>query len=196
MHYSFFYMKFQNKNNYHFLENKKYPLYILLYKPENFLSESIINLLPLPQNDSQIYSVGRLDYDTAGALLLTNDKQLSNALSHPKYFIPKIYEIKIKKHPNIQEIIQPISKGMLLEEGLTRSCLIHYLHQTKSNVWLRLILTQGINRQIKRMFWKSNHSVSKIIRTHFATLSINGMNPGNYRILSNNEIKTLHNLLI
>ncbi|QQG34996.1 MAG: rRNA pseudouridine synthase [Deltaproteobacteria bacterium] len=180
------------------LNNNQYS-YILVYKPKNFISttkqlplnKSLFNILQI--KDNTLTTVGRLDYDTEGALLVTNDKLLAGKLTDPSSFIPKIYEIKIKNIPSRSNLLK-IHKGIYLEEGCSRSCYIEPISTTSSNTWIRIILTQGKNRQIKRIFWKINHPTLRIIRTHFGNLSIAGLKPGEYKTLSLNEIKDLYSI--
>ena len=176
-------------------------VYFLLYKPAGVLSTSkdtagrktVLDLV-LGAGEGRIYPVGRLDYDAEGALLMTNDGELTNQLIHPKYHVKKIYEVKVKGTPS-EEGLAKLRRGIYLEDGPTGPCEIEFIRKAKVNTWLRVILIQGKNRQIKRMFWRIENPVQKIVRTHFAGISIEGLAPGEFRPLSKRELVALKALV-
>ncbi|MBL4817602.1 MAG: rRNA pseudouridine synthase [Deltaproteobacteria bacterium] len=173
-------------------------VYFILNKPAGVLSASkeagdrktVADLIK-GINETRIYPVGRLDYDAEGALILTNDGELTNQLIHPKFKIPKVYEVKIKGMPT-EEQINKLRKGIYLEDGPTGPSEIEFLRKAKINTWVKVTLTQGKNKQIKKMFWRIKHSVQKIIRTHFAGISIKALSPGEFRPLTKRELNSLH----
>src|SRR3989338_3725493 len=156
-------------------------VYFFLYKPAGVLLTStdtagrktVLDLV-LGAAEGRIYPVGRLDYDAEGALLMTNDGELTNQLIHPKYHVPKVYEVKVKGMPT-EEQLDKLRRGIYLEDGPTGPSEIEFIKKAKVNTWLKVILTQGKNNQIKNMFWRIEHPVQKLIRTHFAGISIDGL---------------------
>lgn len=175
-------------------------VYFLLNKPRGVISTSsddvgrktVLNLI-FGAGISHVYPVGRLDYDAEGALLLTNDGDLAYHLTHPKYHIFKVYEVKVKGVPS-EDCLDKLRKGIYLQDGATRSSKIEIIGYTKVNTWLKIILTQGKNNQIKNMFWRIHHPVQRIFRTHFAGISIKSLLPGQFRMLTKKEITMLKNM--
>ncbi len=172
-------------------------VYFLLYKPAGVLTavrdesgrKTVMDYV-VGASEGRIYPVGRLDYDAEGALFLTNDGELANRLIHPKFHVPKRYMVKIKGIPVPSEL-DKLRRGVYLEDGPTGPSQIEVLGKAKTNTWVEVVLTQGKNRQIKRMFWRIKRPVQKLIRTHFAGISIEGLNPGGYRSLNKREVERL-----
>lgn len=172
-------------------------VYFLLNKPSGVLSSVkddgdrlTVTKLIKGIGESRIYPVGRLDYDAEGALLLTNDGDLTHQLLHPKKAIPKVYMVKVKGQPR-EENLDKLRRGIYLEDGPTGPCQMKIVKKAKINTWVEVILTQGKNRQIKRMFWRIENPVCKLVRTHFAGLSIEGLRPGEFRSLTKKELTYL-----
>ena len=172
-------------------------VYFLLNKPAGVVStardtagrKTVIDLV-LGSAEGRIYPVGRLDYDAEGALIMTNDGELTNQLIHPKYHVPKVYEVKVKGTPT-EEQLDKLRRGIYLEDGPTGPSEIEVIRKAKVNTWLKVILTQGKNNQIKNMFWRIEHPVQKLIRTYFAGISIEGLAPGEFRLLTKKELAAL-----
>ena len=169
-------------------------VYFLLNKPVKVLStakdeqgrKTVLDVV-VGASEGRIYPVGRLDYDAEGALLLTNDGELTNLLIHPKHKVPKIYMVKVKGVPT-EEQLAKLRRGIYLEDGPTGPCQIEVIKKAKVNTWVQVILTQGKNRQIKRMFWRIGHPVQRLVRTHFAGISTEGLEIGKYRALTKREL--------
>jgi pseudouridine synthase len=134
--------------------------------------------------------VGRLDYDAEGFLLLTNDGELAHRLSHPSFRIPRTYQVKVKGKPSPEEIGR-LSRGIFLEEGRTAPCRITALRETGDNEWLEMVLYEGKNRQVKRMWRKLGYPVLKLKRVAFAGLPLGRLLPGEYRNLRPREVQQL-----
>lgn len=172
-------------------------VYFLLNKPERVLTTSkdergrktVLDLV-LGASEGRIYPVGRLDYDAEGALLLTNDGELTNKLIHPRHKVRKTYMVKVKGVP-AEEKLEKLRRGIYLEDGPTGPCEIEVVSKAKVNTWVRVVLTQGKNRQIKRMFWRIEHPVQRLVRTHFGGISTQGLEPGQYRALTKRELSSL-----
>lgn len=172
-------------------------VYFLLNKPANVLTtvkddreRTTVMDYVKGASESRIFPVGRLDYDAEGALLLTNDGELANQLIHPKFHVAKRYIVKVKGTPKEPDIAK-LRRGIYLEDGPTGPSHVEVLGKAKVNTWVEVVLTQGKNRQIKRMFWRIQNPVQKLIRTHFAGISVEGLNPGQYRLLTKREIQRL-----
>jgi 23S rRNA pseudouridine2605 synthase len=172
-------------------------VYFLLNKPSNVLStvkddgdRLTVTKLIKGIGDARIFPVGRLDYDAEGALLLTNDGELTHRLLHPKKKIPKVYMVKVKGEPK-EEHLDKLRRGIYLEDGPTGPSQIRVIKKARVNTWVEVILTEGKNRQIKRMFWRIGNPVMKLVRTYFAGLSVDGLRPGEFRPLTKRELSFL-----
>ena len=143
---------------------RKKKIYVLLNKPAGY-----VTTLKDPQGrptvkelvkdlNIRIYPVGRLDYATEGLLLLTNDGQLSYRLTHPRYKIPKTYEVLVQGNPR-KSALEKLKKGIVLEDGLTQPALIKILKQWKNKTLIQITIYEGRNRQVRRMFQAINHPV-------------------------------------
>lgn len=173
------------------------PVYFLLYKPKSVISsvqddrkrKVVTDFIP---TDKRIFPIGRLDYDTSGVLLLTNDGNFAHHLMHPKYEIEKTYVAKIKGIIE-NESINQLRKGIHLEDGKTAPAKVKLLSQDrrKQTSIVELKIHEGRNRQVKRMLEAVGHPVMKLKREKFAFLDCNTMNPGEYRELTPKEVKQL-----
>jgi 23S rRNA pseudouridine2605 synthase len=180
-----------------FSVNEQEKLYILLNKPpnvvttisDNFNRKTVLHLLP-EYKHARIFPVGRLDYDAQGALLLTNDGELAQKLLHPKFKCKKTYLVKVKGEPNLLDI-EKLRRGIYLEDGPTGRSEIEFYSKTKSNTWLKVTLTSGKYRQIKRMFFRIKNPVMRIFRTDFAGISLGDLAAGRHRPLNKKEVMQL-----
>ncbi len=176
-------------------------VYYLLYKPRGIITSrrdpqgrrGVHELLD--GVSERVEPVGRLDVNTEGALLLTNDGALAHALTHPKSGVPKRYLVKVWKVPS-PRILSQIERGKVyLEDGPNRPCKLRLLETTDGgNAWLEITITEGRNRLIRRLFAAVGHPVSKLRRESFATLSLRGMERGELRPLSGEEVKRLKDI--
>jgi 23S rRNA pseudouridine2605 synthase len=165
---------------------------IILHKPAGFVStrsdpnarDTIFDLLPphLPR----LFNVGRLDAQTEGLLLLTNDGDLAQRLTHPRYKIEKEYEITLDR-PWDATLGPKLLGGMMLDGQRARFEKIYSLQPTR----LRIILRQGINRQIRRMFYEVGYDIKRLIRTRIGRLRLGDLPRGHWRPLSGAELKSL-----
>ena len=181
-----------------FLSREK--IYVLLNKPKGTVTTTkdpegrttVLDLIKTPK--TRLFPVGRLDYDAEGFLLLTNDGEMAHGLSHPSFSIPRTYQVKIKGKPSPGEISK-LSQGVFLEDGRTAPCRIKVLRETEDKLWLEMILYEGRNRQIKRMWEKIGYPVLKLKRVAFAGLHIGRLRPREYRNLRPREVKKLRDFL-
>lgn len=175
-------------------------VYYLLYKPKGTITtrkdpegrKSVFDALPdLP---ARVEAVGRLDMNTEGALLLTNDGELAHRLAHPSSGVPKRYRAKVYRTPS-ERTLARIEAGLQLEDGKAEPCKVRVESTTKDgNAWVEITVTEGKNRLVRRIFAAVGHPVSKLTRVSFATISIRGMERGDLRALDGSEIARLREL--
>lgn len=173
-------------------------LYFLLNKPRGCISAvrddrgrpTVIDLLP--EVEEYIYPVGRLDYDTEGLLLLTNDGELMNGLLHPRYEIKKTYIAKVQGILTGEEL-RRLARGIMLEDGMTAPAQVKLLERADNGTWCRVRLTihEGRNRQVRRMLQALGHRVQHLQRIAFAGLTLEGVAMGKYRSLTAEEVNGL-----
>jgi len=169
--------------------------YILLNKPKGVVTtvhdpEGRVTVTALLNEiKARIYPVGRLDFNTEGALLLTNDGNLTHQLLAPKSKCPKTYMVKVSGNPD-KKTLARLERGITVDGNRFGRCEIESL-KAGSNSWLRVVLFEGKNHQIKKMFETVGHPVSKLRRIAFAFLTTKGLKPGEWRYLNPVEIDRL-----
>lgn len=177
---------------------KEQPIYFLLYKPRGVISSvkddknrKVVTDL-LPEIRQRVYPVGRLDYDTSGLILLTNDGEFANLLMHPKHEIEKVYVAKLKGVPT-REDLSLLKRGIKHDGDLLKANYVKILStDSKRNTSIvQLILHQGKNRQVRRMMEAINYPVDKLKRERYGSLTLQGLNPGESRELTPHEVKQL-----
>lgn len=172
-------------------------VYVLLNKPRGYLSSvsdpegrPLVTEL-LPPNLGRLHPVGRLDFNTEGLLLLTNDGDLTNYVTAARNRVEKVYEVKVKGVP-AEGAIQRLRRGITLEDGTrTAPAKIKNLAETQTNAWYEVLLHQGRNQQVRRMFELIGHSVLKLRRVRIGFLTDENLKPGHWRFLSPAEAKRL-----
>ena len=181
--------------------SKDEKIYYLLYKPEKTIcsvhdEKGRITVVDLIENKDKIFPVGRLDYDTSGLLLLTNDGELTNKLTHPKGTVEKTYYAKIDGIITKDEINQ-IEKGIVLDGVKTKKAkaVIKKIDKNNNKSYVELTITEGRNHQVKNMFMYFNHKVLKLKRIRYAFLDLENLSIGEYRRLTIKEVKQLYNLV-
>ena len=180
--------------------NKENKEYILLYKPRGVVTttdddKGRTTVMDLINTTKRLYPVGRLDYDTTGVLLLTNDGELTNLLIHPSSNIEKVYVAKIEGILSKDDIIK-LSKGVIIDGRKTSKALVKVEKVDKKNnvSYVKLIIHEGRNHQVKKMFEAVGYQVIKLKRESFAGLDLKGLKSGEYRYLTIKEVKTLYSL--
>ena len=181
-------------------ENKQFS-YILLNKPKGYLTSlsdpfgrpTVLDLLK--DVKERIYPVGRLDYNSEGLLILTNDGELTHALTHPAKEVEKVYIVKVKGIPS-PEKLKILSKGVTLKNNYKISPSSIYLLKTiNGNAILKIKIKEGKKRQIRKMAEYIEHFVLKLTRIQTGPISLTGVKPGKYRYLTKEEIKSLKKLV-
>jgi pseudouridine synthase len=138
-----------------------------------------------------VFPVGRLDYDSSGLLLLTNDGELTERLLHPRYQIPRTYHAKVTGTPP-PEALQALRKGVQLDDGtITAPAEVSILRITYKKAWLEISLREGRNREVRRMCEAIGHRVEKLIRVRFGPLTLSNLPIGSYRSLTVEEVRAL-----
>ena len=175
------------------LESRE-KVYVLLNKPKGYLSSvsdpedrPLVTQL-LPPSLGKLHPVGRLDFNTEGLLLLTNDGDFTNFVTAARNRVEKVYEVKVKGVP-ADAGIQRLRRGVTLEDGTrTAPAKITKLNETQTNAWYEVLLHQGRNQQVRRMFELIGHSVLKLRRVRIGFLTDENLKPGHWRFLSPPEV--------
>ena len=175
--------------------------YFLFYKPEGCVSttddeKGRKTVLDFIRTNARIYPVGRLDFDTSGALLLTNDGELTNQLTHPSNHIEKAYEVTVAGLLR-KETSRKVQQGIRIDGEKTKRAKIHDVHYDtqKEKTKLTFIVTEGKYHHVKRVFEAVGHPVKKLKRVRFAILTLEGLKKGSYRRLTPHEVKKLRLLV-
>lgn len=174
--------------------------YILLNKPRGCVTTTSDDkhrktVLDLIETNKRLYPVGRLDYDTTGLLILTNDGELTNLLIHPKNKIDKVYVAKIEGSLTGEEIYK-LEHGIIIDKVKTAKSKVKIRKKDKkaNTQIVEITIHEGKNHQVKKMFEAVNHPVIKLKRERIAFLDLKGLNSGEYRYLNPKEVKKLYNL--
>lgn len=171
--------------------------YYLFYKPPGCLTtmsdpQGRPTIAPyLNKLKERVFPVGRLDWDAEGALLLTNDGDLSARLMHPKYHVPKTYRVKVEGIPD-EKTLKLLAGGVLkIGDKVVKPAEVEIIKKGRDRTWLKLVLTEGRRRQIKRMCSAAGHPVMKLKRVSFGSLDLGRLPPGEMRKLTGPEINAL-----
>jgi 23S rRNA pseudouridine2605 synthase len=171
-------------------------IYIVLHKPEGVVTTvsdpqgrlTVLDLLPkLPV---RIFPVGRLDYDSSGLLLLTNDGGLTQKLTHPRSGVKKVYMVRVKGVPT-REALKRFSKGLMMDGRLTAPCEIKLVKKIMPDALVRVAITEGRNRQVRRMCDIIGCPVLSLKRVEMGSLKLGGLPRGCWRYLTPEEVKGL-----
>lgn len=171
--------------------------YIILNKPKNYIcttsdEKNRRTIFDIVHSNERVFPVGRLDRNTTGIILITNDGELTNRLTHPSYSIEKTYNVKLDKDITL-DIANKIIEGVQLEDGLTGEAYIEIDKKDKKK--LNITITEGKNREIRRIFEHFKYEVVSLNRKIFAGLTVKGLSRGEYRRLTKNEISFLKKLV-
>jgi 23S rRNA pseudouridine2605 synthase len=177
-------------------EAKQTSTIYALYKPRNCITslndpegrKTIVDFFP--RKAKRLFPVGRLDYDAEGLLLLTNDGDLANRIIHPRFKIPKSYFVKVKGLVQHHDL-EPLRKGPVIQGRPHQPVKCKILHQRGEKTWLEVILHEGTNQQIKKMFLGIGFPVQKIKRFRIGNIDLGWLRPGESRALSAEERQRL-----
>ena len=170
--------------------------YIALYKPRNVISaadgqddrETVRSLIPLA---GHLYPVGRLDFDSEGLILMTNDGELTNKLTHPRYGHEKEYRVLVARRPDEKQF-EAWRRGVVLEDGdKTAPADVSFLSSSGKGAWIRVVMGEGKKRQIREVGRLLGLPVVKIIRLRIGTLKLGNLKPRQWRHLTENEVMDL-----
>jgi 23S rRNA pseudouridine2605 synthase len=165
--------------------------HVLLYKPAGVVTTArdpqgrptVVELVP---SEPRVVPVGRLDVDTTGALVLTNDGPLAHRLAHPRYGVEKTYEVDVEGDPD-EQALQRLRDGVELDDGRTAPAQARRLGPGR----VELTIHEGRNRQVKRMLEAVGHPVTRLHRSAYAGLTLDGLEPGAFRALEPDEVERL-----
>jgi 23S rRNA pseudouridine2605 synthase len=178
---------------------QRQPLaYVLLNKPRGVVTtasdpQGRPTVVELVDHDVRVVPVGRLDVDTSGALLLTNDGRLAHRLAHPRYGVPKVYDVDVEGSPSPAEL-ETLRKGVELEDGRTAPAEVRIVRRGSRVSRLELTLHEGRKHQVKRMCEAVGLPVHSLHRRRYAGLRLVGLGPGEWRELSPEEVAALRGL--
>ena len=175
---------------------KEERIYLLLYKPAGYLTtlkdpegRPVVTDL-LKGVGERVYPVGRLDYNTEGLLLLTNDGDWANRLAHPRHEVEKEYLVKVRGRVSPDQVGR-LASGVELDEGRTAPAEVRVVHESERNSRLTITIHEGRYRQVRRMCEAVNLAVASLKRTRYGFLDLGELRPGEYRRLTAEEVKRL-----
>jgi 23S rRNA pseudouridine2605 synthase len=174
-------------------------LYFVLHKPRG-----VVSTLSDPEGRptvkslmigirARVFPVGRLDFNTSGALLLTNDGDFAHALMHPSKKVAKVYMVKVTGKM-LEKDLDKWRKGITLEDGVTAPARVNFLRHEEDKTWFELTISEGRNLQVRRMGEATGFPVMRLSRISVAGVSCEGLPPGKFRVLDHEELLTLRNL--
>lgn len=179
------------------IEIERRQVYILLNKPTGYITsakdqfgrKTVLDLVA--SINERVYPVGRLDYDTSGLLLLTNDGELTNKLTHPKHDVSKTYLAKVKGVPTAEEL-QKFEKGIVIDGKPTKAATIAIAKIFQKNALLEITITEGRNRQVRKMCEAIGHDVITLQRTKIGKIELDAeLALGKWRYLTKKEVEYL-----
>ena len=177
-------------------------VYVALHKPRNVLStvtaepgdnrKTVRDLVDLPE---RLYPVGRLDFDSEGLILMTNDGDLANKLTHPRYGHEKEYRVLLARRPDDKQL-QAWARGVVLEDGhRTAPAQVRFESTAGKGAWIRVIMGEGRKRQIREIGFLLGLPVVRIVRIRIGTLRLGHLKPRQWRYLTTQEVAELHKLV-
>jgi pseudouridine synthase len=171
-------------------------VYVMLFKPDNVVTTmhdkegrktvaSLVSEIP-----ERVVPVGRLDYHTTGLLLLTNDGELAYRLTHPRFGIEKTYVAKLQGVPHHSKL-NVLRRGLPIDGVMTHPAQVSFLEAAEGKSWVSIRIAEGRYHQVRRMFEAIGHRVMKLRRTHIGPLSLEGVEPGQWRYLTGKEVREI-----
>jgi 23S rRNA pseudouridine2605 synthase len=171
-------------------------VYLLLNKPQNVVTTvtdpqgrpTVMDLIP---TTPRVYPVGRLDRDTEGLLILTNDGELANRLAHPRYSVEKTYVAQVRGTPK-RQAIRDLLNGVVLEDGVARARSVRELGSAADKTLLEIVLAEGRKREVRRMLAAVDIPLERLARVKIGPLPLGDIAPGKFRPLSGAEVRALY----
>ena len=175
---------------------KSKPVYYAVNKPVGVVSTNrdpsgrprVIDLVP--SHGARLFAIGRLDLGSEGLILVTNDGQLANHLTHPRYGVPKTYRVQVVGRPT-REVLAKLRRGVRLAEGLARVEQVRVKSHHKESTILEMVLREGRNREVRRVLAKLGHKVLRLVRTAVGPVRLGKLPPGQCRPLTQQELREL-----
>jgi len=173
-------------------------IWLVMHKPAGIITstrdpegrETVSDLLDGTRYAGKVEAVGRLDYGTEGLLLLTNDGELAQRLTHPRYHVPKTYLVKITGSLDRKKLLL-LRRGVPLEDGRTAPAVVQVKESRERNSWVRVVVREGRNRLVRRMFEFVGHRVLKLKRTALGGIELGDLPPREVRVLEGNQVQHL-----
>lgn len=179
---------------------KSERLYVLLNKPAGYMTtlsdpegRAVVTEL-LKELNERVYPVGRLDYNTEGILLLTNDGEWSNLLMHPRNEVEKEYHVRVRGKVDTSQL-KKLESGVEIDGRMTAKAVVKMIKSGENNDWFSITIHEGRNRQVRRMCEAVSLSVVRLKRVRYGSLSIKGLKPGEYRVLDPKEVASFNAVL-
>ncbi len=178
--------------------NVQRSLHVLLNKPRGAICSATtragtlraIDYAPANMRDRRLYTIGRLDVDSEGAILLTNDGELCHLVTHPRFGIRKVYQVEVEGQPE-ESALEKMRHGIWLAEGRTGAISIEMVRPGRTKSVLRVMLTEGKKREIRRVFARFGHEVRRLIRLSIGPVELGRLRPGETRPLTAAEVEAL-----
>lgn len=175
-------------------------LYFAVYKPRGVVSTSrdpagrprVIDLVP--RQADRLYAVGRLDMNSEGLILVTNDGELANRLTHPRYGVQKTYRVMVAGEPS-PEVLKQLREGVRLDVGVARVDSVKVKSRHGKSSVLEMVLSEGRNREIRRIMAKTGHKVMRLMRMAVGPVKLGPLGPGEVRKLTREEVESLRKLV-
>jgi pseudouridine synthase len=178
------------------------PRYFALHKPAGVITTlddpqrrpDLTQFLRRLGERTRVYPVGRLDFNSSGLLLITNDGELARRLMHPRFGVKKVYHVKLGSCPTTTDLAR-LRTGVHLEDGMTAPARVRILEKLKKNAWVEIELREGRKREVRRMFLALGYFVEKLVRVRFGAVSLGRLAPGELRPLTSAEVRELKQLV-
>ena len=148
----------------------------------------------VPNQDIRLFAIGRLDLNSEGLILVTNDGELANRLTHPRYGVEKVYLAQVAGRPTA-EILDKLRRGVHLAEGVAKVEEIRIESHQKESTWLEIVLREGMNREIRRLLARVGHKVLRLVRVSVGPVRLGKLPPGSVRPLLHEEVQALKSLV-
>ena len=180
------------------LIHKSFHRYFLFHKPPGLITSMhdpqgrpcLGDWLETLGKKGRLFPVGRLDFNSSGLLLLTNDGELGHRLTHPRYEVRRVYRVKVSGCPSEKEL-ERLRNGIQLEDGMTVPAKVRVVESLRKSAWLEVEIKEGRYREVRRMFETLGYFVEKLIRVRFGPIHLGALGPGEMRPLFPREITTL-----